>query len=320
MRTSLVSDSDSARMRLFVLGSFVYATCVQVPRLPLRGESLAATALHQGPGGKGFNVAVAARRLGAEVDVVIAAGEDAHAESAAQALVAEGLSSRHLLRLQQAPTGQGVGFIDPAGENCIAIFSGANLALDAVHVAALDEAIAQADLVCAQFEIGDAPVLEAFQRAHAHGVRTLLNPSPWRLPRYELLALTDVLVVNGSEAAALLDLPLQTFDEPEATITALEGRALPVATLVITLGARGCVARDATGRTYHQPGFAVPSVDSTGAGDAFTAALAVALAEALPLDAALRRACAGGALTCTRLGVLEALPAKTAVEALLVAS
>lgn len=311
-------------MRLFVLGSFVYATCVQVGRLPARGESLAASALHQGPGGKGFNLAVAARRLGAEVEVLIAAGADAHADTAARALREENLSDRHLLRLERMSTGQGVGFIDPDGDNCIAVYAGANAGMSAAHVAASGTAVARADLVCAQFEIGDAPIMEAFVQARQHGVRTLLNPSPWRLPSPALLALTDILVVNATEAAALLGLPAAAFachdcGIPIAVTERLDAAALPVRLLVVTLGADGCIAREDSGRTHFQPGIAVTAVDSTGAGDAFTAALAVALAGGVALDEALRRACASGALTCTRLGVLEALPDAAAVTALLAA-
>jgi ribokinase len=302
---------------LFVLGSFVQALCLRVPALPGRGESLTAEALDAGPGGKGFNLAVGARRLGAAVEVLIAVGADAGGDWAAALLRQEGIATGHLLRLD-APTGQGVGLIDPRGDNCIAVYPGANALLQPAHVAAAASAIAAAGLVCAQFEIPEPPILAAFELARRHGVPTLLNAAPYRPLSPQLLRLTDTLVLNASEAACWLGLEPRQLDTIAAARAQLQALRPPApGRIVITHGAQGCVARDAGGEILQQPAFAVEVVDSTGAGDAFCAGLACALVQGRGLAQSLRVASACGALTCTRLGVLPALPDAAALQRLL---
>lgn len=305
------------RPGLFVLGSFVQALCLRVPALPGRGESLTAEALDAGPGGKGFNLAVGARRLGAAVETLIAVGADAGGDWAAALLREEGIPTRHLLRLD-APTGQGVGLIDPRGDNCIAVYPGANALLEPAHVEAAAAAIAGAGLVCAQFECPHPPIVAAFALARRHGVPTLLNAAPYRPLGAELLALTDILVLNASEAACWLGLAPERLDGAVAVAAQLRGavQAMP-RQVVITLGAQGCVARDAGGDILRQPAFAVEVADSTGAGDAFCAGLATGLVRGQTLAQSLRLAGACGALACTRLGVLPALPDARAVQRLL---
>lgn len=309
---------EPQRPGLFVLGSFVQALCLRVPALPGRGESLTADALDAGPGGKGFNLAVGAHRLGATVETLIAVGDDAGGDWAAMLLREEGIPTRHLLRLD-APTGQGVGLIDPRGDNCIAVYPGANALLGAAHVAAAAPAIARAGLVCAQFECPDPPILAAFALARRHGVPTLLNAAPYRPLGAELLALTDILVLNASEAACWLALPAEGLDIAGTVAARLRDTPQPQR-VVVTLGAEGCIARDAGGEILRQPAFAVNVVDSTGAGDAFCAGLASALVRGESLEHSLRIASACGALTCTRLGVLPALPDVLAVRRLLINS
>ena len=187
---------------LFVLGSFVAACCAKVARLPRPGESLLADGFTLEAGGKGLNLAVGIRRLGAEVGGVLAVGEDLFGGLAEPALARAGLASV-LVRRHPAPTGSGIAFIDAQGENCLAVYPGANLLLSAQDVRASADALRQAGLVLAQFEIGDEPILEAFASAHATGATTLLNPSPFRACDPNILALASILVVNRVEAAQL---------------------------------------------------------------------------------------------------------------------
>lgn len=303
-----------ARARLFVVGSFVAACTVKVEDLPAPGETLAASDFALEPGGKGFNLAVAARRLGAEVDGAFAVGDDALGRLAGPAFEQAGLPSEALCGVG-GRTGAGVGFIAANGETCLAVHSGANALLAGQHVEARRAAIEAADLTLAQFEVGDAAVESAFAIARRAGRRTLLNPSPFRASCERLLPLVSILCVNAVEAASLAALLGVPADDPEALAAATLGRG-PEA-LVVTAGAAGATAYFAGAEApIRQPAFAVEAIDTLGAGDAFAAGLAVALGEGADWRIAMRRAAACGALTAAAFGVFDALPGRAAVDAM----
>lgn len=305
---------------IFVLGSFVVACSAKVARFPRPGETLAAEIVTIEPGGKGLNQAIMARRLGAEVDGLLAVGDDLAAAFASPALERAGLPPAMLIRLAGS-TGSGVGFTDASGETCLAVASGANLALSAEHVRERAQAIAEAALVTAQFEIGDAPIEAAFQLARKAGVPTLLNPSPYRAIPAAILALTSILVINETEArglAAELDLEPDGSTEPQRFAGELGPALLKRGPrlVVLTRGAAGAVAVTANDPPFIQAGFPVETIDSLGAGDAFATTLGVRLAMGRPLPEALRDAAAAGALTTTRHGVFDALPTAGAIAAM----
>jgi len=291
---------------LFILGSYVCANCLTVPRLPLTGESIAATGLLVEHGGKGLNLAAAIHRLGVDVEVLIGIGSDTAADSLRQLMQEQGLSTRWLIRTG-VRSGYGVGFIAADGSNFLAVYSGANALLTSAHVDDAYSALASAELVCGQFEIADEPILAAFRHARRLNIPTLLNPSPWRELNQELLALTDILVVNETEAALLFALSGDQLSSPGYWLSFLQGYQWGGELLVITLAAQGCVAWY-QGVTLYQPAWIIDAVDATGAGDAFSAGLAVALGRGKPVQEALKVACACGAWVAARRGVLQALP------------
>ena len=305
--------------RLFVLGSFVQACCAEVARLPVPGECLRATRFTAEPGGKGFNVAVAARRQGADVDCLVAIGTDGFGALAEAAFESAGLATR-LIRRYPVPTGAGVGMIGPDGETLVAVAPGANMSLSLDDVQAVEADIAAADVVTAQFEIAEAPIIEAFAIARRAGCQTILNPSPFHLPGDLLLAATSAIVANEQEArelAVALGISAGPMScEGVADLgAALFARGPDL--LVVTLGAQGALAlARGTAAPLRQPAFRVAAIDTLGAGDAFFAALAVALAQGRPLHEAMRRAAAAGALVATRAGVFEALPRTGEIDAL----
>ena len=306
-----MSQETRKRGRIFVVGSFVAACTVKVDRLPLAGETLAASAFVLEPGGKGFNLEAAARRLGADVDGLFAIGADALGRLAAPAFEAAGLPASMLVEVP-GDTGAGVGFIAAEGENCLAVHPGANGRLSAAHASARRAAIAGADIVAAQFETGDDPVMEAFALARAAGRRTLLNPSPFRDSCLDLLPLTSILCVNAVEAKALAAV-LGVPDDDRRLGDAVLARG-PEA-LVITAGAAGATAYLAgEPLVIAQPAFPLDAVDTLGAGDAFAAGLAVTLAEGGAWRDAMRLAAACGALAVTAFGVLDALPTRAAAD------
>ena len=302
---------------VFVLGSFVVSCSAKVARFPRPGESLAAETVTIEPGGKGLNQAIMARRLGAAVEGLLAVGDDLAAAFAPPALERAGLPQSMLVRLDGA-TGSGIGFTDASGETCLAVASGANLALTAAHVRQRAPAIAAAALVTAQFEIGDAPIEAAFTLARQAGIPTLLNPSPFRPIPAAILALTSILIINETEArglAAALGREQDEATDPDR-FAREHGPALlnhGPRLVVLTRGAAGAVAVTADAPTIVQADFPVEATDSLGAGDAFATTLGVRLAMGLALPEALRDAAAAGALTTTRHGVFEALPTADAI-------
>lgn len=305
---------------VFVLGSFVVACSAKVARFPHPGESIAAETVTIEPGGKGLNQAIMARRLGAAVDGLLAVGDDLAAAFAPPALERADLPQSLLVRLA-GNTGSGIGFTDARGETCLAVASGANLALSAAHVRARATAIATAALVTAQFEIGNAPIEAAFVLARQAGVPTLLNPSPFRAIPAAIMASTSILIINETEArslAAALGLAQDGATEPQRFAgelgTALLERGPRL--VILTRGAAGAIAVEQGALPIMQPGFPVETIDSLGAGDAFAATLGIRLAAGWPLPHALRDAAAAGALTTTRHGVFDALPTAAAIEAL----
>ncbi|QJU56564.1 ribokinase [Sphingomonas sp. AP4-R1] len=300
---------------VFVLGSFVAALSMKVAHLPAAGESLRGEALLLEAGGKGLNVAIALRRLGLAVDGLIAIGSDHFAAMAQEALARADLPEGMLVGFP-GPSGTGVGLIDAHGENMIAVFPGANGLLSAREVAGAEARIGRSRAVVAQYEIGDAPIAVTFATARTWGVRTVLNPSPYRPIAAEILAATDVLVLNETEAKCLLaELAgrrgVSSGQVPAALAEALAGSG--VESLVVTLGCEGAVLRQRDGRTLHQAAFAVEAKDATGCGDAFLAGLVAALSSGDDWAGALRFASACGAITCSRIGVIDALPTRPQV-------
>ena len=306
---------------VFVLGSFVVACSAKVPRFPRPGEALAAQTVTIEPGGKGLNLAIMSRRLGMVVDGILAIGDDMAAAFAAPALGRAGLPGSMLVAIP-GPTGSGVGFTDGQGETSVAIASGVNSAVTRGHIQARAGAIAGAGLVMAQFETGDDPIAEAFGIARRAGVETLLNPSPFRSIPPDILRQTGILVVNETEAADLAaDIGCDPADagDPARFATALAPAiaARGPALVVMTRGAAGAIAVPRCGVAVAQAGIAVDTVDALGAGDAFAATLAVALARRHSLANAMLHAAAAGALTTTRQGVFDALPGPEAIAELL---
>lgn len=289
---------------MFVLGSFVAACSAKVAAFPAPGESLVAEAFTLEAGGKGLNLAIGGHRLGACVDGLIAVGSDGLAALAETALAEAGLPPAMLRRFPGA-SGAGVGFTDARGENCLAVYPGANARLSADDVRAAASRLCRARVVLAQFEIGDGAVAAAFEIAREAGAETILNPSPFRPIAPEILRNTTTLVTNRVEAAHLA----RHLGLPDDTDTLRRvADALGVGTLVVTLGADGAVAFDRDLGEIRQPPFPVAAVDTLGAGDAFTAAFATARLARLPLEACMRHGAAAGALAASRLGVLGALP------------
>ncbi|HEX6507916.1 MAG TPA: ribokinase [Chloroflexota bacterium] len=289
--------------RIFVVSSYMHAFVVRAPRIPEEGETVFGTDSEIGPGGKGQNQAIAAARLGAQVEILASVGSDSLGDEAQALWEREGLGTRWVRRDEdRRPTGMAFIIVDERGQNRIIVTPGANAGLTARSADEAEEAIAGADALIAQFESPIGVVERALQLARKHGVKTILNPAPAREVSDSLLSLADVITPNEAEVRALIG--STTENDPETLARALRRRG--PGTVVLTLGEMGAyVLDDSGGRTI--PGVQVDVVDTTGAGDAFTGALAVALARGLPMDEAVRLGNLGGAFCVTRPGVVPGL-------------
>ncbi|MFB0493071.1 ribokinase [Methylobacterium sp. OAE515] len=302
-------------MKIFVVGSVVVACSVKVTRLPLAGESLSGSTFLAEPGGKGFNLALAVSRLGIGVDGIFSVGEDMFSSVISSTFAQLGFSSEMLV-CREGSTGAGVAFVDPAGENCLAVCLGANLALTADDIRSFAPRLLRSNLVAATFETPDAPIDEAFALARARGITTLLNPSPFRPIAPSILANTSILVVNAVEATALgISIPGLSAEALQPTPAIDRLLADGVDLLIVTLGHRGAVAFRSHGPPLHQPAFEVAAVDTVGAGDAFAAGLISGLLAGKPLIEALRSAAACGALTTLQFGAFNSFPTELSLAA-----
>lgn len=266
--------------RVVVVGSINMDLTTTTARLPAPGETLLGESFSARPGGKGANQAVAAAQAGATVDFVGAVGSDTFAGDLRRCLADADVGIERL-RAVNGPSGIAAITVDENGQNTIVVTAGANtkiVDLDADDLAT----IASADILLCQLEIPLETVTAAARHAHANGTIVMLNPSPMRDLPVDLLESVDVLVVNESEAGAL------------------GSSADRVPHVVTTRGADGAEHRGPDGRLRHAPSPTVDVVDTTGAGDAFTGALAVAWH--LGPDKALECACSAGARATTRAG------------------
>jgi ribokinase len=272
--------------RVAVVGSYGVGLTFGVERVPERGETLVGHTFRVDHGGKGSNQAIGAARLDADVQLLTAVGEDAFGAEALELWAAEGVDAEAVVRVP-LPTMAGAILVDAAGENRIVIVPGALSALVPEHVDAFAPAIAAADVCLVQLEIPVETARRALELARRAEVRTVLNPAPSAALPGDMLALVDYLTPNESEAAAL-------------------GSAIGAArNVVLTLGANGARLGE-----EHVAAFLAAVVDTTGAGDAFNAAFAVALAEGRPELDAVRWGCAAGAHMVEHAGVIPGLPAR----------
>ncbi|GAB3728993.1 ribokinase [Luteimonas pelagia] len=278
--------------RVVVVGSFNIDHVWRVATLPAPGATLAGT-YSTGPGGKGFNQAVAARRSGAATGFVCALGEDAGAQQARALCTADGIDLRALPA--DAPTGTAGIYVDAAGSNTIVIGAGANAALDAGFAVDALDAFDDVAVVLAQLESPPDAVVAVLTRAVARGMLAVLNPAPANAPVPDaLLACVDVVTPNETELVALLSArgiadvaPQDVPAVDDARLHAWCRALLPGGTVVVTLGAAGCFVSHADDRrrgdrdeAYRVAAPRVRVVDTTGAGDAFSGALCSALARA----------------------------------------
>lgn len=294
-----------SKPRIVVVGSLVTDLVFRVGHRPREGETLLGDGFDMFLGGKGFNQAVGCRRLGAEVTLVGRIGRDWFGKQFLDKLYEEEMYTRHIVRDDEAGTGVASPVVFADGQNSIINVPRANMRLTPEDVEAAETAIVRADVLMLQYEVNPMASKRAAELARRSDTTIILDPAPvhdncdeWEWP-------IDYLVPNEIEANMLAE--GNTPEEWARELHDDECRGV-----VISLGPGGALAMDDAGPREH-PGYRVKPVDTTGAGDAFRAGLAVMLAREKSLDEAVKFANGCGALACLKMGAEPSMPRADAV-------
>lgn len=310
----------TTRKPIVVIGSINMDLVCRVAAMPQPGQTILGSDLVTVPGGKGANQAVAAAKLGAEVHMIGRVGDDDFGQRLLNGLKQHGVRTNRVIVSEGVSSGCAIILVDAVGENSIVVAPGANAQVTPADLDAAERLIAPAGCVVLQLEIPLKTVAHALTICRRHGVFTILDPAPAPpdgLP--DRLFKVDVLTPNQSEAEAILGGSrmgrMKRTRRTDAKTIGGELVRRGARSAVLKLGAKGSML--VAEQIEHVAGFKVKVVDTTAAGDAFTAALAVAHVEGLRGVEALRFANAAGALACTTFGAQPSLPDRAAVERLL---
>lgn len=296
-------------MGVLVFGSLNMDVVFRCDQMPKPGETVLCPAYSTGPGGKGLNQAVAARRAGSEVHLIGAIGHDGYGIELERFLASEGIRCDELLRLQESATGIAHIAVDRSGENAIIVASGANGA-----ITEWTGSSKRAKVWLAQLEIAPFAVAEFFRAGRSAGAICVLNAAPAIAAGAELFPLSDIVVVNEHELAEYAgqeynpDCPT-TLTQAAAKVIDLQNQVL-----IVTLGARGTQVLGSQG-TWFVPALPVTPRDTTGAGDCFCGTLADGIASGLELVDAVRRANTAAAIAVQREGAALAMPVSSEITA-----
>lgn len=301
------------RPQIVVLGSLNADLVQLVDRLPKPGETVVGGRLETFSGGKGANQAYAAGRMGASVCMIGQVGTDGLASLLLESLREAGVTT-DLVGESDSPTGTAIILVLPDGENVIVISPGANANVTRELAAERLGVLREGGYLLAQLEIPVESVEESLAIARERGATTILDPAPARPLPAGMLANVDFLTPNETETVTLLGEPRSAMDDDaDLELAARKLLALGPGTVVLKLGARGCMIATEQD-SYRVPGFKVTAVDTTAAGDVFNAAFATALAEDQAVPAAARFANAAAALSVTRSGAQKSVPSRREVD------
>lgn len=291
--------------KVIVFGSLNMDLSIESDHMPSLGETIMGRCFITNPGGKGANQAVAASKLGAEVVMLGAVGQDAFGDQMIAALAEQGVTCEHIARTEVCPTGVAL-ITRVGGDNFITIDSGANLSSGIDDVcSALDEVACGGDVFLTQLECDFDATMLALKAAHARGMYTVVNPAPARcLPDWVLPHL-DLVVVNEGECEMLTG--IYPADEASACAAMQKLRDAGVGTVAVTLGERGSMISSGDELVVSVPP-CVTAVDTTCAGDTYIGALVAGYARGITLPEAVELATRASALATTKVGAQRSIP------------
>lgn len=297
-----------------VIGSLNADFVVRAPRRPAPGETLFGREFRIYPGGKGANQAVAASRAGGSVFMAGRTGDDIFSSVVTSTLKDAGVDCTHVMTSTEEATGSAFIVVDNAGENAILVVPGANRLVTRADVDALTPLLGKCSVLLLQLEIPIDTTAYAAEVAQRLGVFVMLDPAPAQAIPEDLYPRLDAITPNEHEASLLTGMHVSHADSARAAVSNLLGKGTKQA--IVKLGGKGLVYGNRDIIEY-LPAYAVEAVDTTAAGDAFSGALAVAMAEGQPLGEACRFASAAGALAVTRRGAQSSMPFRREIERLI---
>lgn len=300
---------------IVVVGSLNMDLVVRTERIPRPGETILGDDFRTIPGGKGANQAVAAARLGARVSMVGCVGQDAFGQTLLDGLRRERVNVAHVHQLADAPTGVAMITVEASGQNSIVVASGANMLMTSQQVTEALTALAPFQVLVMQLESPLGAVSMAARQARSLDAHVILNPAPARSLPAEFLQAVHILIPNESETELLTGQAVSSLSQAQVASQSLL-RQGPEA-VIITLGSRGALVATKDGDMEHLAPHTVDVVDTTAAGDAFVAGVAVGVGEGMSLVEAAQLGNAAGALVVTRMGAQPAMPRRQNVQKLL---
>jgi len=290
---------------ILVVGSSNTDMVIRVPELPKPGQTITGGEFQIFGGGKGANQAIAARRAGAKVVFIAAVGDDDFGKTAIASIRAEGIETTAIEVDYKAPSGVALIFVNDDGENCIGVAPGANARLTPETLIRQQHVFDAADLLLVQLEAPMETVAAAVSMATSRAVPVILNPAPAKQLSDDVLNNLFCLTPNQTEAEALTGISVSDEDSAVAAADVLLGRG--VQNVVVTLGAKGALLRNADG-THHQPAEPVSVVDTTGAGDTFNGVLAAMIVKGKTLPEAMATAVAAATISVQSAGAIPSIP------------
>jgi ribokinase len=285
--------------RIAVVGSANIDLTTFTDRFPKPGETIFGQKFDLGFGGKGANQAVAAKLCGANVFMVARVGSDLFGPATIQNFKTLGIDTTHVKQVEGVSSGVAPIFVEPSGQNRIFVVKGANDELKPADIDGAADLLKAVDCIVLQFEIPVETVYHTIAFARKNSIRCILNPAPAQPIDFKFVEGLDYFVPNESEAETIAGMPVKDLDDAKKCAEKLVGYGIK--RVIITLGANGSLLAGKEGME-HVPAFAVKSIDSTGAGDAFIGSFAVFLGEGLPEREAVKRANLYAGLSTTAIG------------------
>jgi ribokinase len=291
--------------KILVIGSANMDMVVRCENFPRPGETIFGSAFAMFPGGKGANQAVCCAKLGGNVSFLGRMGKDMFCERLSANMEQEGVHLEHLLVDPLEPTGIAMIAVDSSGQNEIIVVSGSNMKLTPEDVAGCSDGFNDAAVVLLQLEIPLQSVIKAAAMARERSAIVVLNPAPACSLPEALLGMVDYLTPNETEAGLLTGIAVTDKASAERAARVLLERG--VRNVIVTMGSAGCLLVNSC-QTELFPARRVQAVDTTAAGDAFTGALAYALADGKPLAEAIPLANTAAAISVMRPGAQSSMP------------
>ena len=300
------------RKKLIVLGSVNVDHILTIPMFPKPGETLSGSSYKISFGGKGANQAVAAGRLGANIQFIAAVGNDELGKKIKQQLKNDNINTCSVTCIDGQNTGVALILVNAQGENQIAIHAGANAQVTSEYLLKFKDDIINADAILMQLETPLATIEQAAKLAKQNNTLVILNPAPAQKLSDDLLKHIDIITPNETEAEYLTGIKVLTEKDAEQAAMMLHKKGIE--TVIITLGSKGAwVSSSQRGSII--AGFKVKAIDTIGAGDTFNGMLVTALLEGKTLEQAVKYAHAAGALSVTKSGAQTAVPFRNEVDA-----